>query len=217
VSSVPSDAGAPLRRPRLRRRAIGTLVVLGLLLAATAVGLFLSLRFFYVPLGDSGTGYGPGPATLDAVIVRPVAGSGGKPVVAASKKTPGYFTVAFDLANSAPFTVKVAGLSDRPADWREERLLMGNPSTHPRQDLFFPFEPFELAPGDQRMIGVQTVVRDKDVCRRGEGTSYWDTVRLRFSYLGIFDREATIEMPVAASLYCTALPPGDRVSGPIHR
>ena len=194
------------RRLTARRAARVALVLLVLGVLGTALGLWLWLRG-YTPIGWQDGALGPGPGTLRTVVIQAATGSEGKPVIAASRAKPGSFSVFFDLHNSAPFTVRVEGPAG--SDFFPERLLMGLPSTSHDQATLLPFRPFDLAPDQRRRIGVEITVPPGKTCRPGlRGVHITqDVVGLRFSFLHVFHRSASVEMPIVADLVCGKLPP----------
>jgi hypothetical protein len=188
---VDTSAGAlPARHPY---RTLA-LVAAGLLIVVTlaAVALYIWLGT-YAPLSASGS-YAPGPG-----LATPAGGSDGKPafVPAGERQT---FDTAFTLRNTGRFTVTVTDVV-RPAATvpRPLRLLTTDSATASADPgHLHAFQHLRLGPDDSAIL----VVRWQVGCADDAGVA--DTVRLRYEYLSLFDREQTVTLPFAVTLRCAA-------------
>ncbi|HEY3541637.1 MAG TPA: hypothetical protein VGK79_03760 [Gaiellaceae bacterium] len=156
-----------------------TAVVVG----AAALGLFLWLRT-YAPLAAE-LPLTPGPGL--AANVAPTFGSGGKPVFIPDYRPGRSFQMTFTLANTGRFAVRVLGIAGVPAG----AVAPEGVTT------------LRLAPHDTSLV----TVRWRLQCRKGLTQAASDGVRLRYRYLSLFTRTASVELPFAVTLRCPGGPP----------
>jgi hypothetical protein len=185
------------------------LVVAGVLVLALAavVGVFFYLRS-YAPLDASPRGYAPGPGL--GADVEPTFGSGGKPVFIPGYKKGRPFDTAFTLHNDGRFPVTVTGLADRAragASLGPRNLLVtDSASASAEPGHLHRFHKLRLDAGDSAIL----VVRWGLDCEAGSAAqSAADSVRLRYSYLSVFERTQTVRLPFAVTLRCVGGPPAN--------
>jgi hypothetical protein len=165
--------------------------VVALVVSAVAVvaglavlALFLWLRT-YDPL-DAAYPVTPGPGL--GANIEPTLGSGGKPVFVPAFRRGRPFQVTLTLANHGRFAVTLLGL-EGTADG--------------------PVAP-ESVTKDLRLDPKQTAlvtVTWKLTCPKGVQQAYSDRVRVRYRYLSLFTRTASVELPFAVTLRCRGGPP----------
>jgi hypothetical protein len=195
-----------MRRHPFRTAAIvGGGVVAVVVVAAAAV--FVYLRS-YAPLDASARGYAPGPGL--GADVEPTFGSGGKPVFIPGYKKNRPFDTTFTLHNDGRFPVTVTGLaSQSPTDETlgPLRLLVtdsGSASADPGH--LHRFHRLQLDAGDTAILVVRWALR----CGAGSpAQTAADSVRLRYSYLSVFERSQTVRLPFAVTLRCVGGPPAN--------
>jgi len=200
-------AGDLDRRHPLR---LAGLVAGGVLLVAAvaAVALYVWLGS-YTPLAALDTDFAPGSGV--GADVQPVAGSGGKPVFFPAYRRGRAFEAAFTLRNTGRFQVTITGLAPEAPDahpWVGPVALLGTDSAMASADPgdLLPFQDVKLARGDTAIL----VVRYRLDCRRAKATTpdvYSNRIRLRFSYLSLFHRTQTVNLPFAVTLRCVGGPP----------
>lgn len=182
--------------------------ILAVVVAVAAVWLWLGT---YAPLRALATGYAPGPGV--GAAVEPVAGSGGKPVFFPALRKTRTFDTAFTLHNTGRFAVTVEGLErETPTapPWLGADELLATTSSTASADpsQLLPFRSLRINPGDTAIV----VVRFALHCTGATASSpdvYTDGVRLRYSYLSLFKRTATIRLPFAVTLRCVGGPPAN--------
>lgn len=180
--------------------------VLAIVIAILAVWIYLGS---YAPLRALSTGYAPGPGI--GADVEPVSGSGGRPVFFPTFRRGHSFDAAFTLKNTGRFAVTVSGLAPaRPGTppWLGADQLLATTSSvvsaDPRQ--LVPFRELRIDPGDSAILVVRFALR----CAGATNASpdvFTDGVRLRYGYLSIFTRTATVRLPFAVTLRCVGGPP----------
>ncbi len=186
--------------------AAGALVVV----AVVAFGLWLWLGS-YAPLQAPDTGYAPGPGI--GADVQPVSGSGGRPVFFPALRRGRAFDTAFTLHNGGRFAVNVTGLEkstpgNPPWLGATELLATTSSTASADPDKLVPFGGLRLAPGDNAILVVRFALR----CAGATAASrdvYTTGVRLRYRYLSLFTRTATIRLPFAVTLRCVGGPPAN--------
>lgn len=174
-------------RARRPRNVILTVVVL------TLIGLGIGFVVWvdsYQPLATGNTGYGPIGGHYSP------AGDGVYVVFHQGK----IFRYGTSVWNPGPFTVRVLGVPRLgfPVSYR---LLMSAPTTFARggaAEPFVRFRPFELRPGEERLLVFSGVYREP--CReRGPGGAVvsWDAIPIRFTFLW---RTTTVDVKLPQSL-----------------
>jgi hypothetical protein len=190
------------------RRALAVAAGAVVVAAVVVHGLWLWLAS-YAPLQALDTGYAPGPGI--GADVQPVSGSGGRPVFFPTLRRPRTFDTAFTLHNSGRFAVNVTGLeTSTPGTppWLGATELLATTSSTASADPneLVPFGGLRLAPGDNAILVVRFGLR----CAGATAASpdvYTTGVRLRYRYLSLFTRTATIRLPFAVTLRCFGGPP----------
>jgi hypothetical protein len=180
-----------------------------LLVAVIAVaGTWLWLGS-YAPLKTLQSGYAPGPGI--GADVQPVSGSGGRPVFFPVLRKTGTFDAAFTLHNTGRFAVTVKSIDPdamgTPPWVGAEQLLATTSSTasaSPKKLL--PFTSLVIAPGDTAIVVARFGLRC-DGATSASPDVYTDAVRLKYSYLSLFTRSATVRLPFAVTLRCVGGPP----------
>ena len=185
--------------------AIGAGAVLAAAIALLGAWLYLGS---YAPLRALSSGYAPGPGI--GADVQPVSGSGGRPVFfpTARRRT---FDTAFTLRNTGRFAVTVTGLvpsARGAAPWLSATTLLATTSSVASADPneLLPFRSLRIDPGDSAIVVARFGLR----CAGATSASpdvFTDRVRLRFRYLSMFTRTATIRLPFAVTLRCVGGPP----------
>lgn len=184
--------------------AAGTIVAVAL--AVAAVWLWLGT---YAPLRALRTGYAPGPGI--GAAVEPVYGSGGKTVFFPVRRKARTFDTAFTLHNTGHFAVTVTGLSretPNASPWlgADELLATTSSTASVDPDELLPFTSLRIDPGDTAIVVVRFALRCAGATARSPDV-YADGVRLRYRYLSLFTRSATIRLPFAVTLRCVGGPP----------
>jgi hypothetical protein len=177
-------------------------------IAVAAAGLWLWLGS-YAPLRAVDSDYAPGPGL--GTDVQPVPGSGGKPVFFPTLRRRRTFDTAFTLHNSGRFAVTVIGLertAPRTPPWLGATELLATTSATASADPgeLVPFQQLRIDPHDGAIVVVRFSLR----CAGATAASpdvYVDGLRLRYRYLSIFTRTATIRLPFAVTLRCVGGPP----------
>jgi hypothetical protein len=121
------------------------------------------------------------------------------------------FDTAFTLHNGGRFAVTVTGLertTPGASPWLGAADLLATTSSSASADPgeLVPFHSLRLAPGDSAILVVRFGLR----CARatsGAPDVYTSGVRLRYRYLSLFTRTATIRLPFAVTLRCVGGPP----------
>jgi hypothetical protein len=158
--------------------------VVAVVAGAAVLALFLWLRT-YDPL-DAAFPVTPGPGL--GANIEPTLGSGGKPVFVPAFRRGRPFQVTLTLANRGRFAVTLLGLG-ATADG--------------------PVAP-ESVTKDLRLDPKQTslvTVTWKLTCPKGVQQAYSDRVRVRYRYLSLFTKTASVELPFAVTLRCRGGPP----------
>jgi hypothetical protein len=158
--------------------------VVAVVAGAAVLALFLWLRT-YDPL-DAAFPVTPGPGL--GANIEPTLGSGGKPVFVPAFRRGHPFQVTLTLANHGRFAVTLLGLGST-ADG--------------------PVTP-ESVTKDLRLDPKQTslvTVTWRLTCPKGVQQAYSDRVRVRYRYLSLFTRTASVELPFAVTLRCRGGPP----------
>jgi len=184
---------------------IGAGAVLAVVVALLGVWIYLGS---YAPLRALSSGYAPGPGI--GADVQPVSGSGGSPVFFPTTHRRA-FDAAFTLKNTGRFAVTVTGLvpsAPGPAPWLSATSLLATTSSVASADPneLLPFRSLRIDPGDSAIVVARFGLR----CAGATSTSpdvFTDRVRLRFRYLSMFTRTATIRLPFAVTLRCVGGPP----------
>ncbi|HKI92639.1 MAG TPA: hypothetical protein VJ986_10090 [Gaiellaceae bacterium] len=179
------------------------LVVVAVALAA----LYLWLRT-YAPLQAVAFGFAPGPGI--GAAIQAAVGSGGKEVFFPLYRRGKPFDAGFTLHNSGHFAVTVTGIAPETPQqppWIGPVAVRGaaSVSTTAGVGRTHPFRPIDLTAGDTAAL----VVRFDTACPASHGRTdpvYTDRVRLRYSYLHIFHKTQTVELPFAVTLRCTGGP-----------
>jgi len=180
--------------------------LLAVVLAALAVWLYLGS---YAPLRALAGGYAPGPGI--GADVQPVSGSGGRTVFFPAIGKRRTFDTAFTLQNSGHFAVTVTGLAPTtpgPAPWVGATELLATTSSTASADPaeLLPFEELRIDPGDTAIVVVRFGLRC-DGATPSSPDVFTGALRLRFRYLSLFKRTATIRLPFAVTLRCVGGPP----------
>jgi hypothetical protein len=180
-----------------------------LVVAAVAATILYFWLGAYAPLEALSTGYAPGPGV--GADVQPVSGSGGRPVFFPALRRRRTFDTAFTLHNGGHFNVTVTGLAapaPSAAPWIGPTKLLATTSAAASADpsKLVPFQRLRLSPGDNAIVVIRFALRCK-----GAGASAPDAVadhlRLRYTYLSVFTRTATVRLPFAVTLRCVGGPP----------
>ena len=154
----------------------------------------------YAPMRMAGTS-GPGPGSLDLMVVRDSEEFAGRTAYVVSGATAGRFGIVFDVTNTGRLPVVIEGLG---GDGEADSLL---PALKLRRaerggGRFYDFYPEKLGSGESTFLGLE-VIAMRPCEKYVPGSSIgWDSVTLRYSYARFFEREETIELPVAMSLEC---------------
>lgn len=185
---------------------IGASIVLVVVVALLGLWLYLGS---YKPLRALSTDYAPGPGI--GADVQPVSGSGGRTVFFPAVRRRHSFDTAFTLKNTGRFAVTVSGLAPTapgPAPWLGANQLLATTSSvasaDPKQLL--PFSELRIDPGDTAIVVVRFALR----CAGATNASpdvFTDAVRLKYRYLSLFTRTATVRLPFAVTLRCVGGPP----------
>jgi len=181
-----------------------------LVVVVAALGLWLWLGS-YAPLHALDSGYAPGPGI--GADVQPVSGSGGRPVFFPALRKRRSFDTAFTLHNGGRFAVTVVGLEHTkpsPAPWLGATELLATTSSTASADPgeLLPFDNLRIDPGDDAIVVVRFGLRCKGATSASSDV-YVDRVRLRYRYLSMFTRTATIRLPFAVTLRCVGGPPAN--------
>jgi hypothetical protein len=149
--------------------------------------------------------------------VDPAPGSDGKPVYFPRYRRNGTFAIAFTVTNTGRFAVELDGLP------REPRVgVLFLPIKLAVFDKWYTWDadpspvdarrPLHIAAGATQTLRVDYRIVGR--CSGGGGTSEradgyasTDVIRLRYRYLRVFERTATLELPMALTLACR----GDRL------
>jgi hypothetical protein len=170
-------------------------------LAVAALGVFLWLRT-YQPLSAHGS-VTPGPGV--GADVEPTFGSGGKRVFIPAYKAGRPFDVAFTLRNTGRFAVTLEDARTEPIGaLSQDRLLLTN-STGAEPNHLRPFKDVRLDPQSSAVIVARWRLDCSESVPGGEITT--DRVHLRYRYLSMFTRTASVELPFAVTLRCAGGPP----------
>lgn len=186
--------------------AVGALVVV----AVAVLGLWLWLGS-YAPLRALDTGYAPGPGI--GTDVQPVSGSDGRPVFFPTLRRSRTFDTAFTLHDSGRFAVTVTGLeraTPGTPPWIGATTLLATTSSTASADpgKLVPFHSLRLAPGDSAIVVVRFGLRCAGATS-GSPDVFTHAVQLRYRYLSLFTRTATIRLPFAVTLRCVGGPPAN--------
>jgi hypothetical protein len=186
--------------------AIGASGLVALAVALTSVWLYLGT---YAPLRALSTGYAPGPGI--GADVQPVSGSGGRPVFFPALRRGHAFDTAFTVENTGRFAVTVTGLAPvTPGDapWLGATRLLATTSSVASADPkeLLPFQNLRIDPGDSAILVARFGLRCRGATRASADV-FTDGVRLRYRYLSIFKRTATVRLPFAVTLRCVGGPP----------
>ncbi len=189
-----------------RALAVSGAALLAIVVAALALWLYLGS---YAPLRALASGYAPGPGI--GADVQPVSGSDGRTVFFPAIGKRRTFDTAFTLENSGHFAVTVTGLAPThpaPAPWVGATELLATTSSTASADPseLFPFRDLRIDPGDSAIV----VVRFGLNCQGATASSpdvFTGALRLRYRYLSMFKRTATIRLPFAVTLRCVGGPP----------
>lgn len=186
--------------------AIAAGAIAGIAIAAAALWLWLGT---YAPLRALPSDYAPGPGV--GAAVEPVAGSGGKPVFFPALRRGRTFDTAFTLHNTGHFAVTVTGISHETPQappWLGADELLATTSSTASADpgQLAPFHDLRIDPGDSAIVVVRFILRCRGTTSRSPDV-HTDGVRLRYSYLSLFKRTATIRLPFAVTLRCVGGPP----------
>jgi hypothetical protein len=181
-------------------------LVVAVAVAVAAVWIWLGT---YAPLRALGSGFAPGPKV--GAEVEPVPGSGGRPVFFPVLDKSRTFDAAFTLHNTGRFAVTVEGLErDAPKTppWigADELLATTSSTASASSSRLLPFQTLRIDPGDTAIVVVRFALRCAGATARSPDV-YTDGVRLRYSYLSLFTRKATIRLPFAVTLRCVGGPP----------
>ena len=166
-------------------RIVAAVVSAVALVATVAVlALFLWLRT-YDPL-DAAFPVTPGPGL--GASIEPTLGSGGKPVLVPAYRRGRAFEVTLTLANRGRFAVTLLGLGSTAAGPVMPESVTRNLRLDPKQTSL-------------------VTVTWKLTCPKGVQEAYSDRVRLRYRYLSLFTKTASVELPFAVTLRCRGGPP----------
>jgi hypothetical protein len=190
------------------RRALAISVGALLVVAVAALGLWLWLGS-YAPLRALDSGFAPGPGI--GADVQPVSGSGGKPVFFPALRKRRSFDTAFTLHNGGRFAVTVIGIErtkPQAPPWLGSTGLLATTSSTASADPgeLVPFRTLRIDPGDDAIVVARFGLRCKGATAASPDV-YVDRLRLRYRYLSIFTRTATIRLPFAVTLRCFGGPP----------
>lgn len=124
---------------------------------------------------------------------------------------PGSFEVGFDVTNTGPLAVKVEGLASSDPSLAGlgmgERTLAEPAGSRPYPELV-PFEPVTIPPGGSRYLSFRFHLGRTEAGRWAPGSEQiFEGFRLRYRYLGIFEREAWVTAPFTVALVHGPLPP----------
>lgn len=181
-------AAAPARHPY---RAAALVLAGAVAVVAVAAAALYGWLGRYAPLA-AGTGFAPGPGLTESGSRTP-----GLLVPAGERRT---FDTAFSLRNTGRFAVTIEGIErgqDAPAPLRLLATDSATASAEPGH--LHRFRALQLGPGD----GAILVVRWHVVCGNG-GTAR--AVRLRYSYLSLFERTQRVALPFTVALRCAPAP-----------
>ena len=148
------------------------------------LALFLWLRT-YDPLAAAYP-VTPGPGLGSSI--EPTLGSGGKTVFVPVYRRGRAFQMTLTLANRGRFAVTLLGLGRNPAGAVRPEAVTENVRLDPRQTSL-------------------VTVTWKLTCPRGVHEATSDRVRLRYRYLSLFTKTASVELPFAVTLRCRGGPP----------
>ena len=151
---------------------------------AAVLALFLWLRT-YDPL-DAAYPVTPGPGL--GADIEPTLGSGGKPVFVPAYRHGRPFAMTFILANHGRFAVTLLGLGRTDAGPVTPQSITGSLRLDPKQTSL-------------------VTVEWRLTCSKGVQDAYSDRLRLRYRYLSLFTRTASVELPFAVTLRCHGGPP----------
>ena len=128
----------------------------------------------------------------------PLPGGAGGAAVAPKGSAP--FYTSFTLRNTGRFAVTVTGLGGESGGPLAPSALLGTDSPAASTDPahLHPFVDLRLDPGDTAIL----VVRWRHECAAAPAGASASGVRLRYRYLSIFSRSATVALPAAVSLRC---------------
>ena len=152
--------------------------------AISVLALFLWLRT-YDPL-DAAYPVTPGPGL--GASIEPTLGSGGKPVFVPAFRRGRSFQVTLTLANRGRFAVTLLGLGRNDPGAVMPQSVTQNLRLDPKQTSL-------------------VTVTWKLTCPKGVQEAYSDRVRLRYRYLSLFTKTASVELPFAVTLRCRGGPP----------
>ncbi|HEY2542194.1 MAG TPA: hypothetical protein VGH92_04000 [Gaiellaceae bacterium] len=192
----------------MARRAVAISGGVVVVAAVVVLGLWLWLGS-YAPLRALDTGYAPGPGI--GADVQPVSGSSGRPVFFPAVRRRHSFDTAFTLHNTGRFGVTITGLEAQQVGappWLGATKLLATTSSTASADPgeLVPLESLRIDPGDDAIVVVRFSLRCAGATS-GSPDVYSDRVRLRYSYLSMFTRTATIRLPFAVTLRCVGGPP----------
>jgi hypothetical protein len=166
-------------------RIVAAVVSAVAVVAGVAVlALFLWLRT-YDPL-DAAYPVTPGPGL--GASIEPTLGSGGKPVFVPAYRRGHSFQMTLTLANHGRFAVTLLGLGRNEPGPVTPQTVTGSLRLDPKQTSL-------------------VTVSWKLTCSKGVSEAYSDRVRLRYRYLSLFTRTASVELPFAVTLRCRGGPP----------
>jgi len=166
-------------------RIVATVVSAVVVVAGLAVlALFLWLRT-YDPLAAAYP-VTPGPGL--GANIEPTLGSGGKPVFVPAFRRGRPFKVTLTLANRGRFAVTLLGLGSTTGGAVTPEAVTKNLRLDPKQTSL-------------------VTVTWKLTCPKGVQQAYSDRVRVRYRYLSIFTKTASVELPFAVTLRCRGGPP----------
>jgi hypothetical protein len=166
------------------RTVVAVVSSLVVVVVAALVGLFLWLRT-YTPLAATPP-VTPGPGL--GADVEPTFGSGGKPVFIPAYKPGRNFETTFTLHNTGRFAITVTGLAGPASGALAPVAIARN---------------VRLDPHETALLDVAWRLD----CRHAPGEVAADHVRLRYRYLSLFTRTASVELPFAVTLRCSGGPP----------
>jgi hypothetical protein len=152
--------------------------------AISVLALFLWLRT-YDPL-DAAYPVTPGPGL--GASIEPTLGSGGKPVFVPAYRRGRQFEMTLTLANHGRFAVTLLGLGRNADGPVTPESVTRNLRLDPKQTSL-------------------VTVTWKLTCPKGVQQAYSDRVRLRYRYLSLFTKTASVELPFAVTLRCREGPP----------
>jgi hypothetical protein len=158
--------------------------VVGVVAGAAVLALFLWLRT-YDPLDAE---YPVTPGGGLGASIQPTLGSGGKPVLVPAYRRGRAFELTLTLANHGRFAVTLLGLGRNDAGPVTPTSVTRNLRLDPKQTSL-------------------VTLSWKLTCPKGVQEAYSDRVRLRYRYLSLFTRTASVELPFAVTLRCHGGPP----------